>query len=141
MVSNERTIMKILVLGAGRMGYGAVYDLAHSPAVQSITIADVNIELAQSVAERVGGAKITPRQIDVANYNATLELMRGHDAAISCVTYFFNEQLARAAVETQVNFCDLGGNNTIVERELALHEAAKAAQINIIPDCGLAPGM
>ncbi len=132
--------MNILVLGAGRMGYGAAYDLAHSPAVQSITVADVNFALARSIAEKIG-AKITPRQIDVADYNATLELMRGHDAAISCVTYFFNEQLARLAIETGVNFCDLGGNNTIVARELALHEAAKAAGINIIPDCGLAPGM
>jgi lysine 6-dehydrogenase len=133
--------MKILVLGAGRMGYGAVYDLAHSPAVQSITVADVNYHLAQAVAEKIGGTRITPRQIDVADYNATLELMRGHDAAISCITYFFNEQLARLAVEAGVNFCDLGGNNTIVERELALHEEARAAGINIIPDCGLAPGM
>ncbi len=133
--------MKILVLGAGRMGYGAAFDLAHSPAVEAVTLADVNFALAQSAADKIGSAKVTPRQIDVADYPAVVELLRGHHAAISCVTYFYNEQLAQAAVEAQTNFCDLGGNNDVVARELALHEAAKAAGVNIIPDCGLAPGM
>jgi lysine 6-dehydrogenase len=40
-----------------------------------------------------------------------------------------------------VNFCDLGGNNDVVAAELALDAEAKRAGINIIPDCGLAPGM
>jgi lysine 6-dehydrogenase len=35
----------------------------------------------------------------------------------------------------------LGGNNYIVDAQLALDEAAKKANINIVPDCGLAPGM
>ena len=133
--------MKIMVLGAGRMGFGAVYDLVHNSAVEGVTVADVDYVAARSVAEKVGGTSVTARQIDVIDYEKTVELMRGHDAAISCVTYFFNEQLARAAIEARVNFCDLGGNNTIVARELALDEQAKAAGINLIPDCGLAPGM
>jgi lysine 6-dehydrogenase len=48
---------------------------------------------------------------------------------------------SKAAIETQTNFCDLGGNNYIVDEQLAMDEAAKTANINIIPDCGLAPGM
>src|SRR5207253_1855490 len=70
-----------------------------------------------------------------------VELMRGNDAAISCVVYSHNLNLARAAIEARVNFCDLGGNNTVVASELALDEEARSAGINIIPDCGLAPGM
>ena len=35
----------------------------------------------------------------------------------------------------------MGGNNYIVDAQLALDEAAKKANINIVPDCGLAPGM
>jgi lysine 6-dehydrogenase len=67
--------------------------------------------------------------------------MRGHDSAISCVNYWYNEALSRAAIETGTNFCDLGGNNYVVDEQLAMDTAAKAAGINIIPDCGLAPGM
>src|SRR5215217_225568 len=130
--------MKILVLGAGRMGFGAAYDLVHNSAVESVTIADVNFNAAKTAAEQIGGGKITPKQLDVNDYGATVTLMSGHQAAISCVTYFYNEQLAKAAIETKVNFCDLGGNNDVVAAELALDEQAKAAGINIIPDCGLA---
>jgi len=37
--------MKILVLGAGRMGYGAAYDLVHnSPEVEAVTIADFDLK-------------------------------------------------------------------------------------------------
>ncbi|HLL73175.1 MAG TPA: saccharopine dehydrogenase C-terminal domain-containing protein, partial [Pyrinomonadaceae bacterium] len=46
-----------------------------------------------------------------------------------------------AAIEARTNFCDLGGNNSVVASELALDAEARAAGINIIPDCGLAPGM
>lgn len=133
--------MKILVLGSGRMGLGAAFDLAHNSDVESVTIADLDMERARSVAAAVKSERVKPAQIDVIDDRAVVELMRGHDAAISCVTYFHNVRLARAAVRARVNFCDLGGNNAVVAEELALDEAARAAGINIIPDCGLAPGM
>jgi lysine 6-dehydrogenase len=134
--------MKILVIGAGRMGHGAVFDLAHnSPEVDSITIADANFAKAEQVAKIAGSRKITAKQLDVSDYKKTISVMCGHDAAISCVNYWFNLELAKAAIETGTNFCDLGGNNYIVDEQLALNDEAKSAGINIIPDCGLAPGM
>src|SRR5918998_5682079 len=134
--------MKILVLGAGRMGLGAAYDLAHNSAdVQSVTVADLDLERARAVVSTVGSAKLTPAQIDVNDAAQVVRLMRGHDAVVSCVTYFHNLQLARAAIEARTNFCDLGGNNSVVAAELALDAEAREAGINIIPDCGLAPGM
>lgn len=134
--------MKILVLGAGRMGYGAAFDLVHnSPGVTEVTVADFDLETAQSVAAKVGTERISAHQIDAADYQAVVELMRGHAAAISCVNYWYNESLSKAAIETGTNFCDLGGNNYVVDAQLALDTEAAAAGINIIPDCGLAPGM
>ncbi len=134
--------MKILVLGAGRMGHGAVFDLAfNSPEVEAITIADANLGKAKRVAEIIGSPKISAVELDVLDYEKTVSVMREHDAAISCVNYWYNEKLSRAAIETRTNFCDLGGNNYVVDEQLALDEEAKKAGINIIPDCGLAPGM
>jgi lysine 6-dehydrogenase len=133
--------MKILVLGAGRMGLGAAFDLAHSSDVELVTLADLEIERARAVAATIKSEKLKPAQVDVTDSQQVVELMRGHDAVISCVVYHHNLRLARAAVEARVNFCDLGGNNSVVAEELALDEAARGAGINIIPDCGLAPGM
>jgi lysine 6-dehydrogenase len=134
--------MKVLVLGAGRMGHGAVYDLAHnSPDVETITVADFDPAKAEEVAAKVGSEKISAKQIDASNYADVIDLMRTHDSAVSCVNYWYNAELSKAAIETRTNFCDLGGNNYIVDEQLALDENAKNAGINIIPDCGLAPGM
>ena len=134
--------MKILVLGAGRMGHGAVFDLIHnSPGVERVTVADFDLAKAEAVAQSVGADRIDARQIDASNYAEIVELMRGHDSVISCVNYWYNVSLSKAAIETGANFCDLGGNNYIVDEQLALDAEAKAAGINIIPDCGLAPGM
>lgn len=123
------------------MGLGAAYDLAQSVDVEAVTLADVDIERARAVAETISSEKVRPTFVDVTDSQQVVELMRGHDAAISCVVYHHNLRLARAAIEARVNFCDLGGNNSVVDEELALDEEAQRAGINIIPDCGLAPGM
>lgn len=134
--------MKVLVIGAGRMGQGAVFDLVHnSPEVASVTVADFHFEKAEAVAAAVNSSRVVVRQIDASNYDEIVELFRGHDSVISCVNYWYNVSLSKAAIETKTNFCDLGGNNYIVDEQLALDEQAKKAGINIIPDCGLAPGM
>jgi lysine 6-dehydrogenase len=57
------------------------------------------------------------------------------------VVYTHNLRLAQAAIEARTSFCDLGGNNSVVKSELELDAEARRAGINIIPDCGLAPGM
>ena len=124
------------------MGQGAVFDLVHnSPEVASVTVADFHFEKAEAVAAAVNSSRVVVRQIDASNYDEIVELFRGHDSVISCVNYWYNVSLSKAAIETKTNFCDLGGNNYIVDEQLALDEQAKKAGINIIPDCGLAPGM
>jgi lysine 6-dehydrogenase len=122
------------------MGLGAVHDLASQTDVTEVTVADAFGDKAREIAARVG-AKVTPVQIDVNDEAAVVELMRGHAATISCVNYWLNEKLARAAIAAGTNFCDLGGNNDVVAAELALDRQAHDAGLNVIPDCGLAPGM
>ena len=133
--------MRILVLGAGRMGLGAAFDLIHnSPQVTSVTIADMDGEKAAEAAARVGG-NITAVALDASDSAAAAEVFSSHDSVISCVNYWYNAGLSKSAIETGTNFCDLGGNNYIVDEQLAMDAAAAAADISIIPDCGLAPGM
>jgi len=134
--------MKVLVLGAGRMGHGAVYDLIHnSPDVKAVTVADFHLEKATAVASAVNSDRVTVTQADASNVEAMADLITGHDSVISCVNYWYNVGLSRVAIDCRANFCDLGGNNYIVDEQLELDAQAKAAGINIIPDCGLAPGM
>lgn len=133
--------MKMLVLGAGRMGLGAVHDLASQSDVEEVTVADFDGAKARDVASKVKHGRVMPLQLDVTHHQAVVDLMKGHAATLSCVVYKLNLGLARAAIEAGTNFCDLGGNNDVVDAELALDAQARQRGINIIPDCGLAPGM
>lgn len=132
--------MRMLVLGAGRMGLGAVHDLVSQPDVTEVTVADYDLAKAEDIGRRYPD-KVRAARIDCNDQAAVVALMRGHASAISCVNYWLNERLARAAIAAGTHFCDLGGNNDVVDAELALDAEARAAGINIIPDCGLAPGM
>jgi lysine 6-dehydrogenase len=132
--------LRILVLGAGRMGLGAAFDLAAQPDVDEVTVADIDGARARLVAEQVG-PKARAVQADVSDQRQAIELMRGHAAVLSCVVYKLNAALANAALAARTNFCDLGGNNDVVAEELELDAEARREGINIIPDCGLAPGM
>jgi lysine 6-dehydrogenase len=73
--------MKILVLGAGRMGLGAAFDLVHnSPGVEAVTVADFDLNKANDVAAKVGTSKIEAKHVDASNYDDIVALMRGHDS-------------------------------------------------------------
>ncbi|MBS1797976.1 MAG: saccharopine dehydrogenase NADP-binding domain-containing protein, partial [Acidobacteria bacterium] len=109
--------------------------------VEAVTVADFDLKKAEDVARRVDFGRVTAHHIDVANQSDVLDLMRSHDSAISCVNYWYNIELSKAAIATNTNFCDLGGNNYIVDEQLGLDAQAKEAGVSIIPDCGLAPGM
>jgi lysine 6-dehydrogenase len=139
--------MKLLVIGAGMMGSAAAFDMARSRDVEAITLADADIVRAQDAAAFIGrsqskkSAPVRPVVIDAADENAALALMRGHDGVLSAVPYFFNVGLARAAIGAGCHFADLGGNNTVVRKTLAMSAEAERNGIGLAPDCGLSPGM
>lgn len=137
--------MKLLVIGAGMMGSAAAYDMARSPQVESVTLADLDEARVKTVAARInkaiGKKKVVPAGLDASRPREAAKLMRGHAGALSAVPYFFNLGLCRAAIDSRCNFADLGGNNTVVQQEFALSKEAEKRDVAIAPDCGLSPGM
>jgi lysine 6-dehydrogenase len=137
--------MKLLVIGAGMMGSAAAFDMARSSGVESVTLADADGRRAKEAAARANklahNKKVRAVEIESARESAVRKLMRGHDAALSAVPYFFNLGLARAAVDAGCHFADLGGNNTVVRKEFGLSRKAEKRGVAIAPDCGLSPGM
>ncbi len=137
--------MKLLVIGSGMMGSAAAFDMARTPQVDAVTLADSDSRRAREVAARVNritdDKKVRAVTLDASDQKAAAKLMRGHDAALSAVPYFLNLGLARAAVEARCHFADLGGNNTVVRQELALSKKAEQRGVALAPDCGLSPGM
>jgi lysine 6-dehydrogenase len=138
---------RYVVLGAGRQGIAAAYDLARNGEGERVVVADSDEAAAARGVERLRAllpghrAAFEARRCDVAKPEEALATLRGADVALSAVPYRFNAELAALAVRARCSFLDLGGNTAVVRAELALHDEARAAGVGIVPDCGLAPGL
>ncbi len=141
--------MRMLVLGAGLQGSACAYDLLQTPDVTDVRLADVHVGqlppflAPYTDAARIGAGRprLIPTPFDARDGEAVRALMRGADAAMSALPYYFNFEMARVAAEVGVHFCDLGGNTEIVEQQRGLAPRMVEQGKSIVPDCGLAPGM
>jgi lysine 6-dehydrogenase len=133
--------MRALVLGAGIQGEAAIYDLARQADVTEVIVADTDGVRAEDVVRRRTNGKGRAVVADASRPEQIAPLMRASDTCVSAVPYFLNEPLARTAIAESCHFCDLGGNNDVVDAILALDAEAQAAGVSLVPDTGLAPGM
>jgi lysine 6-dehydrogenase len=133
--------MRFLVMGAGAMGRAVAYDLVRSKGVKALTLADSDAGRLEEAKALADSGKAATKPLDVTDREAVVAIMEGHDVAVSCVPYRFNVDLTKAAIEAGCHLNDLGGNNDIVRKQLCLDNKARKADVTIIPDCGLAPGM
>jgi lysine 6-dehydrogenase len=133
--------MQVALLGSGMMGKAIAFDLARNDKIEKILVCDIDISQAKKVAEFVGSDKIKPTWVDVRNLKGTRETLENSKVIVSAIHYQFNYELAQMAIELGADFVDLGGNNTVVEKQLSLNEKAKSKGVTVIPDTGLAPGL
>ncbi len=134
-----------LILGAGRQGTAAAYDLARFGIASRIVLADQNGSVAASAAERVNSlverAVAVGQTIDVSDGSALRAALGPADVALSAVPYYFNLEITRAAIDAHTHLCDMGGHTDVVMTQLALDDEARQAGISIVPDCGMGPGL
>jgi lysine 6-dehydrogenase len=133
--------MKMLVLGAGLQGSACAYDLLQDNAVSEVRLADLHVGHIAPFLAPYSGPRLIPTPLDVRNKDAVLAVMRGCDAVMCALPYYFNFEMSRLAIKAGAHFCDLGGNTEIVFQQRELDADAKAKNVTVVPDCGLAPGM
>jgi lysine 6-dehydrogenase len=134
-----------IILGAGRQGTAAAYDLAVHGAAGRILLADADIEAARLAARRVnllaGWEAASARLLDVSDSSGLHALLEQGQVALSAVPYYFNLEITRAAIAAGVHLTDMGGNTQVVWQQLDLMQDAQEAGVSIVPDCGMGPGL
>lgn len=133
--------MRMLVLGAGLQGSACAYDLLQRPEVERVTLADLHPRRAAAFLLKRKDKRLVTARLDAKSGPRLRKLMRGHDAVMNALPYYFNYPVAKAAVTMGLHCADLGGNTEIVQKQKTLHAAAQKKHVSVIPDCGLAPGM
>ncbi|HEU5304338.1 MAG TPA: saccharopine dehydrogenase NADP-binding domain-containing protein, partial [Gemmatimonadales bacterium] len=113
--------MKLLVLGAGLQGCACAYDLLQNPAVGQVTLADLKPEKLPAFLSGDWKGRLRTLKLDVTDSAAVHAAFNGHAAVMSAIPYYYNESMAKAAVECGCHFSDLGGNTDIVLEQKKLH--------------------
>jgi len=131
---------RYLVIGSGVMGSAIVYDLLLNPETEKVTAVDYDLEKAQALVKQNDDPRLDAAKADAAELSAMTEMMRDYDVAIGAASYTFNLTLTKAAIAAKTHYCDLGGNNDVVEAQCSLDEKARAQGVMILPGCGIAPG-
>ncbi len=136
---------RYVVLGAGRQGTAAGYDVALRGEAARVVMADADPAQAERSAARIntllGREVAVPAVVDVTDGSALRRLLEPADGVLSAVPYFFNLEITRAAIASHTHMTDIGGHTQTVFAQLALDADARAAGISIVPDCGMGPGL
>ena len=134
-----------VVLGAGRQGTAAAYDMTRWGKASRVIMADLDVNVAQQAADRVNHQVGKPiaeaAQVDVSDPKAVERLLLGADVCLSATPYRYNLGITGAAVNAGVHLCDLGGNTDIARQQHTFDASARDAGLSIIPNCGQVPGM
>ncbi|KGR79365.1 saccharopine dehydrogenase family protein [Ureibacillus manganicus] len=134
--------MKVVVLGAGLMGKEVARDLVANDKVEKVFLADIDVSVVQNFVQQLNSEKLEAVQLNANNDDELRACMAKGEVCVNALFYEFNEKVAKTAIEVGVHSVDLGGHiGEVTDHILDLHEEAKAKNVTIIPDLGVAPGM
>jgi lysine 6-dehydrogenase len=132
----------MLVIGAGLQGSACAYDLLQDADLEEVILADMRVDSLPPFLNRYrDDRRLRVMRVDARSDTDVRGVMKGVDACMNALPYYFNLDITRLAVDEGVHYCDLGGNTAIVFDQLKLDADAKNKNISVVPDCGLAPGM
>ncbi len=136
---------KYVVIGAGRQGVAAAYDLGVFGRADEVVLLDIDGKGAEAAATRLntllGRNMARAAAVDAGDIAAVRPHLDGATGCISSVHFTFNLAITRLAIEQRVNLVDFGGNTGVVRQQLALDPEARAAGVAVVPDCGMGPGL
>ncbi|MEL9914736.1 MAG: saccharopine dehydrogenase C-terminal domain-containing protein [Thermoplasmatales archaeon] len=123
--------MKVLVLGGGIVGEGIIYALKDR---YEITVADISRERLDYLKKRhdVNTLRIDAEKEQLSN------VMKGYDVISGTLPGKFGLKVISEACKAGVNVVD---NSFMPEDFYTMEDEVKKAEITVIPDSGVAPGL
>jgi len=122
---------KIIVLGSGMVGRVIALDLAGD---FDVTAVDVN----RDNLARLAGTAVKPLQADLSSAPSIRKIVGACDLVVGAVPGSMGFATLREVIAAGRNVVDI---SFFPEDALALDDAARAAGVTAVVDCGVAPGM
>lgn len=136
--------MKILVLGCGFIGSGAVRQLVKYSDAE-VVAADVDAAKAADMAAKYDAARVKAEAVDIDDHSGFVKFIRktNPDVVASTVGPFYRNagKVYKACIEAGKNCVDVCDDIDGVKQAIALHDEAKKAGITIVSGLGDSPGL
>lgn len=137
---------KVLVIGAGAQGGPCASILAGEPDIEEIRLSDIDLALAQRVAQKIKSEKIKPFKLDASNRAEVKAAAQGVDVVINLTHLKFNDIIMAAALDAGVHYVDTASNTPFLEdwisgKEPNLHHEFLDIGKTALAGCGFAPGI
>jgi lysine 6-dehydrogenase len=133
------------VVGAGRQGVAAAYDLVTFGDASRVVLIDVAEEAAREGAATInrlaGRAVAEAARADARDPGRLRTLLAGCHGVLSAAHYNVNVELTRLAASLGLHMVDLGGHTGVVREQHACDADARAGAVTVVPDCGMGPGL
>ncbi len=119
------------------MGSVISWDLARSPQVDKVVVADIDEQRLAALKRRAGGRKLSVEMMDLKDEAKTLRFLKGFDVVASALPHGVVHHADVAAVKAGAKMVDIAFEDAQMELD---REARKSGAL-LIPGSGLAPGL
>jgi len=134
--------MRVVELGCGVCGLVCAEHLAKNPEVDSLVLADANIDAAQTSAKRMGSDKVSIRKVNGTDPKALTALLKDCDIVIATMPWRLNRLPLEIAAKAGTDYVDFGmpldGTGPEFDK---LHKMCKDAGISALIGMGEEPGI
>ncbi len=125
-------------MGCGNIGSVAAGDLAHSLPSAEIVVADVDKLRAEKIAAKTNRGNISYLQVDASNRSELVSTIRKFNLVVGALPGFMGFRACKASISAGVNIVDV---SFMPENVMKLHGQASKANVCVVPDCGMSPGL
>ncbi len=137
---------KVLVIGAGAQGGPCASILAGEDGVEKIRLGDIDLALAQKVADRINSDKVEAFKLDASDEEQVITASEGVDVVINLTHLKYNDTIMSAALTAKTHYVDTASNTPFLEDwisggEPKLHQGFKEIGKTALAGCGFAPGI
>jgi len=134
--------MKILVVGTGAIGIVVASELAKSPEVKEVRVADINLERAERLRDWLKSKKVSAHRVDAGKSDDVVRVAEDVDVIVNTTLPIFNLTIMDAAFTAKANYVDLAlYDYSSFLKQMELNDKWKEAGLTALLNAGSAPGI
>ena len=106
---------KVMIIGAGAQGNVISGVLSKAEDVETILLADVDLQRAEEVAQFVGSDKIKVKPVDASDVDAMVSRIRQgpYELVVNATLPVFDRPILKACVQAEADYLDMASNEML----------------------------